>query len=104
MSDLAVNKEKFEELLKGDKPVLVDFYAEWCGPCRMTAPVIEEFAEKHPEFAVCKIDVDKEEDLAQEYSVFSIPTLIVFKDGKVFNKNVGGVSMAKLLEFTGAQQ
>ena len=104
MSDLAVNKEKFDELLKGDKPVLVDFYAEWCGPCRMTAPVIEEFAEKHPEFAVCKIDVDKEEDLASEYSVFSIPTLILFKGGEVAAKNVGGVSMSKLLEFTGAQQ
>ena len=104
MSDLAVNRAKFDELLKGDKPVLVDFYAEWCGPCRMTAPVIEEFAEKHPEFAVCKIDVDKEEDLASDYSVFSIPTLILFKGGEVAAKNVGGVSMAKLLEFTGAQQ
>ncbi|MBP5659756.1 MAG: thioredoxin [Lachnospiraceae bacterium] len=104
MSDLAVNRAKFDELLKGDKPVLVDFYAEWCGPCRMTAPVIEEFAEKHPEFAVCKIDVDKEEDLASDYSVFSIPTLILFKGGEVSAKNVGGVSMAKLLEFTGAQQ
>jgi len=103
MSDLAVNKEKFEELLKGDKPVLVDFYAEWCGPCKMTAPVIEEFAANHPEFAVCKVDVDKEEDLASEYSVFSIPTLIVFKDGKPVNKNMGRVSMSDLLEFTGAK-
>ena len=102
MSDLAVNKEKFEELLKGDKPVLVDFYAEWCGPCRMTAPVIEEFAQNHPDFAVCKIDVDAEEDLAMEYNVVSIPTLILFKEGKVFARNLGAVSMSKLLEFTGA--
>ena len=89
MSVLHVNKEKLEELMAGDRPVLVDFYAEWCGPCRMMAPIVEELAEEHPEFAVGKIDTDQEPFLAQQFGVVSIPTLVVLKNGEETARFVG---------------
>lgn len=76
-----------EEVLKSDKAVLVDFWATWCGPCRRQAPIIEELAEEG--YAVGKVDVDEEPALAQQYQVMSIPTLLVFKDGKEINRLVG---------------
>lgn len=78
-----------EEVIKSEKTVLVDFWATWCGPCRMLAPVIEEISEERTDIKVCKVDVDEEPELAAEYGIQSIPTLIVFKDGKAVNKSIG---------------
>ena len=77
------------EVLKSDKSVLLDFYADWCGPCRMLSPVIEEIAAEHPEIKVGKINVDEEPDLAQSYQVMSIPALVVIKEGKTVASSVG---------------
>lgn len=75
--------EQFEtEVLKSDRPVLVDFFATWCGPCKMIAPVLEEIAAERDDFTICKIDVDQARELAIQYQIMSIPTLMVFKDGK----------------------
>ena len=81
MSVLHVNKESFENIVAGGKPVLVDFYAEWCGPCRMLAPVLEEIAEENPEFVICKVNVDEEGELARQFGIMNIPTMIAFKNG-----------------------
>ena len=78
-----------EEVIKSEKTVLVDFWATWCGPCRMLAPVIEEISEERTDIKVCKVDVDEEPELAAEYGIQSIPTLLVFKDGKAVNKSIG---------------
>ena len=92
---LRINAENFEEkVLKADKPVLVDFWATWCGPCRRQAPVVEELAEAG--YEVGKVDVDKEPSLAQQYKIMSIPTLLVFKGGKETARFVGLTSKTEL--------
>lgn len=92
-----VTTDNFEaEVLKSDAPVLVDFYADWCGPCKMLAPLVEQFAQEHPQVKVCKINVDDQADLAMDYDVRSIPTLVVFKDGKEANRSVGLISKSQL--------
>ena len=92
MSVVTLTKDNFEqEVLKSDKPVLVDFWAAWCGPCRMVGPVVEQIAGEHPEYKVGKIDVDDQPELAGQFSIMSIPTLLVFKDGKVHNKSKDSV-------------
>ena len=79
-----ITKENFEaEVLKSEKPVLVDFWATWCGPCKMIGPVIEEIANEHPEIKVCKINVDEEGELSIKHGVMSIPTLMIFKNGEI---------------------
>ena len=83
MSLIHVTKENFAEVKASDKPVLLDFFATWCGPCRMIAPFIEQIANEHPEYVICKIDVDEEPELAQQFGVQSIPTLVVMKNGQV---------------------
>lgn len=77
------------EVLESDKPVLVDFWATWCGPCRMQAPILEAFAEEHPEVKVAKVDVDANGELAEKFGIMSIPTLLVFKNGKLVKSAVG---------------
>lgn len=87
MAKVITSQNFEEEVLKSAKPVLVDFWATWCGPCRRQGPIIDELAEEG--YAVGKVDVDQEQELAQKYQVMSIPTLLIFKDGKEVNRMVG---------------
>lgn len=97
MSVTVITKSNFQaEVLDNQKTVLVDFWASWCGPCKMLSPIVDEFADKHPEIAVCKVNVDDEGELAEQFGVMSIPCLIVFKNGEVANKSAGAVPMAKI--------
>ena len=98
MSVLKIDKNNYDEVIVCDKPLLIDFYAEWCGPCRMVAPIVEEIADEHPEYVVGKINVDEEPELAGEYGVFSIPTLVVLKNGKVSRKMTGARPKEKILD------
>lgn len=98
MSVLSVNKDNFSELVKGSKPVLLDFYADWCGPCQMVSPIVHEIAEEYPEYIVGKINVDEEMELAQKFLVVSIPLLVVLKDGKVVSQAVGFRQKEQILE------
>lgn len=98
MSVLHINRESFEKIIAQDgKTVLVDFWATWCGPCRMIAPVLEEVAKERPDVTVCKVDVDEERELALEYGVSSIPTLLVFRDGKLVNQSIGAMPKERIL-------
>lgn len=99
MSVLHVKKEDFDSVvLQSSKIVLVDFWATWCGPCRMIAPILEEIAAERADVKVCKIDVDEEQELAMQFGVSSIPTLLVIKNGQIVNKSVGALPKAKILE------
>lgn len=99
MSIIHVNKENFQqEVLQSDKPVLIDFWANWCGPCRMIAPVIEEIAQEREDIKVVKIDVDEAQELAIQYQIMSIPTLLVVEKGKVVNQSIGVKPKDKILE------
>ena len=94
---LIINYENFEEIKSSDKPVLIDFYADWCGPCRMLAPTIEELA-KDERFVVGKINVDDCPDLARQFDVSSIPTLVVLKNGSETARSLGVRSMAQIIK------
>ena len=90
MSVMHITKANYDELVKNsDKPVLLDFWAPWCGPCRMVGPIVEEIAQEREDIAVGKVNVDEEVELAMEFGVASIPMLVVFKDGKAVAKSVG---------------
>ena len=97
MSVLKVNKSNFEEIKNGEKPVLLDFYADWCGPCRMVSPVIDEIAEERDDIVVGKVNVDEEEELAGQFGVYSIPTLVVMKGGKIVSQVSGAKPKAQIL-------
>ena len=102
MSVMNITSKNFEaEVLKSDKPVLLDFFAVWCGPCKMVSPIVDEIAEEYPDIKVGKIDVDNELRLAQLFSVSSIPTLAVIKDGKLDNIAVGFRSKEEILAMLG---
>ena len=99
MATVKITTENFEELvLKSDKPVLLDFYADWCGPCRMVAPILEEIANEHPEYVIGKINVDNEMELAKKFRVVSIPMLAVVRDGEVVDTVVGARPKESILE------
>ena len=95
---IKVTKENFESVvLKSEKPVMLDFYATWCGPCQMVSPIVDEIANENPQYTVCKLDVDEEMELAMRFGIVSIPTVVCIKNGEVTNKVVGYASKDQLL-------
>ncbi len=102
MAVLHINKENFhEEVMASDKVVLLDFWAGWCGPCRMLGPIIDEIAAEHPEIKVGKVNIDEEPELANQFQVMSIPSVFVMKDGEIINQSVGVKPKQQLLAMLG---
>lgn len=99
MEIMKVSKENFEkEVLQSDKKVLIDFYADWCGPCKMLSPIVAEFAKENDTVKVVKINIDENEELAVQYGVMSIPTLVVIENGETKNTSVGLISKSEIEE------
>ncbi len=101
MSVLKINNSNFESVLNSDKTVLLDFYADWCAPCRMVSPLVDQIAEENPQYLVGKINVEEEPELAGQFGVSSIPTLVVLKNGKIVNQSAGARPKAQILAMLG---
>ena len=100
MSVIKLTAENFEvEAVKSEKPVFIDFYADWCGPCKMVSPIVDELAEKRDDVKICKVNVDDAPEVAAMFGVQSIPTLVVMKDGKVAGAKMGAMPKAQLVAF-----
>ncbi len=98
MAVIEITSENFEkEVMQSEKPVLLDFWAEWCGPCRMMSPIVDEIAEEHSEIKVGKVNVDNEQELAVKFKVMTIPTLFVIKDGEIVNQSSGAIPKNQVL-------
>ena len=97
MSVVKITKENFEEVKNSEKVVLLDFYADWCGPCRMVGPIIEEIAGERSDIVVGKVNVDEEQELSGQFGVYSIPTLVVMKGGRVVSQSAGAKPKAQIL-------
>lgn len=103
MSANVITKENFQtQVMESEKPVLLDFWASWCGPCRMVSPVVDEVAQEHPEWMVGKVNVDEQPELANAFQVMSIPTLVAMRGGKIVNQSVGARPKADILAMVGA--
>ncbi len=99
MNEVIVTKENFQqEVLQSDRPVILDFWATWCSPCRMLAPTLEQIAEEREDIKVCKVDVDEQRELAIQFGIQSIPTLLIFENGKETDRSIGVVSKEKILK------
>lgn len=99
MAAIAINNETFEsEVLNSEMTVLLDFWAPWCGPCQMLGPIVEAVAQENADIKVCKINIDENPDLASQFKIMSIPTLVVMKNGEVYKKTVGVQSKSEILE------
>lgn len=99
MNEIIITKDNFhQEVINSEKTVLMDFWATWCGPCRMIAPIVEEIANENPDIKVCKVNVDEQPDLARMFNIASIPTLVVIKNAEVTNTGIGFMPKEKILE------
>ena len=97
MKPITINKNNFEEIKKNNKAILIDFYADWCGPCRMLSPIIDEIAKERDDIVVGKINVDNEPELAEKFGVFSIPTLVIIKNGEIAHQSAGARPKSQIL-------
>ena len=102
MTALNITTNNFNaEIMNSDKPVLIDFFATWCGPCKMVSPIVDQIAEENADIKVCKINIDEQSELASAFGVMSIPTLIALKDGKEITRTVGAVPKSNILKMFG---
>ena len=101
MSVIKLKKGNFDIVKTSEKPVLIDFYADWCGPCRIVSSVIDEIADEHSDFLICKVNVDEETELASTFGVSGIPMLVVLKNGEIVNRSVGAKSKQHILDMLG---
>ena len=98
MSAIKVNKNNINSIMESERPVLLDFYAEWCGPCRMVSPIVDEIAGENPQYVIGKINVESEPELANRFGIISIPTLMVIKGGDIVSRSSGARPKGKILE------
>ena len=104
MAEVIITKDNFEdEVLNSEKTVLIDFWAPWCGPCRMMAPVVSEIADELPSVKVCKVNIDEEDELASKFGIMSIPTFLIIKNGEVTDQIIGAVPKASIVSKLGAE-
>ena len=102
MTALNITTNNFNaEIMNSDKPVLIDFFATWCGPCKMVSPIVDQLAEENADIKVCKINIDEQSELASAFGVMSIPTLVALKDGKEITRTVGAVPKSNILKMFG---